>query len=145
MNSATVHTLVNQMGELIHLCAAFQAEYGRGYRLKPGSDQRAWALYDCILRQQVAIAETLDVEALNKPRQIINKWWERMDIPDLSGVTELMGEVSRLIATCAYVEADHSSTDWSYALFCSQTVIAGALHPSAIQIALGNLGTRYAV
>jgi len=146
MDTKAALCLSQQMGQLIHLCAGFQAIFGRGYRLKPDSPRAAWMTHEAILRQQVSIAESLDPAALHQPRKIINKWWERLDVPDLSSVTELMSETSRLIATCTYVEADPSA-DWSYAILCAQTVIAGMLHPAAVQIALGNVETRtpYAV
>lgn len=145
MDTTTAQALVSHVGELTRLCATYQAELGRGYRVKPGSGERAWTLYNAIVSKQVAIGELLSRDALEKPRVVLNKWWDRQDVPDLSITTEMIQEVSRLIACCAYIEAEAGTTDWSYAVFCSQAVIAGTLHPSALQMALGNQEGRYAV
>lgn len=144
MNTTTALALTAHAAELIRLTASYQATYGRGYPLKPGSGAHAWGLYDAIMAEQVAIAEQLTPDALEEPRIVHLKWWERQDVPDLPMANELMQEISRLIACCAYIEAQSGSTDWSYAVFCSQAVIAGMLHPAARQLALGKQEALYA-
>lgn len=144
MNTTTALRLTAHAAELIRLAATYQAEYGRGYPLKPGSSQHAWDLYEAIMAEQVAIAEQLTPKALEDPRVVHLKWWERQDVLDLITANELMQEISRLIASCAYIEAQSGSTDWSYAVFCSQAVIVGMLHPASRQLALGNQEALYA-
>ncbi len=136
MNSLHAIRIANEVTQLISLSAAFQAAYGRQYRLKPGSSTAAWSLYDAAQQQQVRIATMLDSEALNAPHLSLNKWWDRQDVIDLPTVYSLMDEVTHLIACCAYFEIDAGEKERSYTAFVIQCVIAGMLHPAAIQVAL---------
>lgn len=136
MNSQHAIRIANEVAKLISMSAAFQATYGRQYRLKPGSTADAWSLYDAAQQQQIRVAAMLDSEALNAPHNSLNKWWERQDVIDLPTAYKLMDEVTRLIACCAYFEVEAEEKEWSYTAFATQCVIAGMLHPAAIQVAL---------
>ncbi len=125
--------------QLVQHCATFQALYGRYYNLKPGSSQEAWALYDAILAEQVAIAQRLDPQAVENPHQTYESWWERQDIMDLSLAKTLMQQVAHLIATTAYFEAEPHDNEWSYAIYCAESTVSGLLHPAARQMALASL------
>lgn len=127
--------LAQDVANLVQLTATFQAKYGRYYTLKPGSTEEAWALYNQIFNQQVHIACQLNHKALEMPNETHAQWWERQDTMDLSIAKTLMQHISHLIATVAYFEAETQETDWSYAVFCAESAIAGLLHPSALQVA----------
>jgi hypothetical protein len=127
--------LAQNVAHLVKLTAAFQAKYGRHYVLKPGSSSEAWTLYNQIFDEQVTIARMLDKRALEMPHETYTKWWERQDTMDLSVAKTLMQHISHLIATVTYFEAETQETDWSYAILCAESAIAGLLHPSALQVA----------
>lgn len=148
MNSQLACEVAAKVAELTHLCASFQAKYGRYYSLKPGSSPEAWALYNAIFNKQVEIAQRLEPQAIEKVNERRNQWWQRQDAIDLSITSEIMHEVSQLIATCAYFEAETQETNWSYAVYCLQVSIAERLHPAARQTALASLeakSERYAI
>jgi hypothetical protein len=136
MEGTTALALAQKISELVQQCASFQAKYGRYYTLKPGSPAEAWAMYHDILGKQVEIAVMLDANTLDMPHTTPDQWWKRHDVIDLTMAKTLMQQVSHLIATCAYHEADIDPTDWSYAVYSAQASIAGMLHPSARMLAL---------
>jgi hypothetical protein len=136
MEGATALALAQKISELVQQCASFQAKYGRYYTLKPGSPTEAWALYHDILGKQVEIAAMLDGNTLELQQSTLDQWWKRHDVIDLSIAKTLMQQVSHLIATCAYHDAETEPTDYSYAVFSAQASIANMLHPSARMLAL---------
>lgn len=138
MEATTALQLAQKISELVQQCASFQAKFGRYYTLKPGSPAEAWAMYHDILGKQVEIAAMLDQTTLDLPHTTPNQWWKRHDVIDLSIAKTLMQQVSHLIATCAYHEANIDLTDWSYAVFAAQVSIAGMLHPTAKLVALSS-------
>ena len=138
MNTATALEIAAHAAHLVQLCATFQAQYGRHYTLKPGSSTEAWSLYNQIHNQQIAIARLLDQKAVETPHHGGHRWWEREDLLDVCNAKTLMQQASNLIATCAYFEAETQETDWSYAIYCAESTIAGLLHPAALQVALSS-------
>lgn len=138
MKGSRALILAQKISELIQQCASFQARFGRYYMLKPGSPAESWAMYHEILGQQVQIAALLDVCSVESPQATLDQWWDRHDVIDLSVAKTMMQQVSHLIATCAYHEAEVEATDWSYAVYCAQASIAGLLHPSARMLALSS-------
>jgi hypothetical protein len=140
MNMATARKVISETVELLVLCSRFQATYGKDYRLKPGSPQNAWELYQAIFDKQRIIAELLDSDALERPLKRWGEWWKRQETIDIALVNELAKEANHLIACCAYNEVNTQSGEVSSAVRASQGVIAGILHPSARQVALANLG-----
>lgn len=133
MNTQIATLLAADIAKLVALSAEFQARFGQHYTLRPGSDRAAWDLFNAITAQQTVIAGRLDQDALDRPHLTIGKWWERFDVPDFAVTKHLMDTVTQLISACAY---DASSDGvQSHNTVCSQRVIAGLLHPSALQIA----------
>jgi hypothetical protein len=134
MNTQIATLLAGDIARLVGLSAEFQARYGQHYILRPGSERAAWELFNAITALQTAIAGRLDLEALDKPHMTIGRWWERFDVPDFAVTKHLMDTVTQLISACAY---DASSADGgqSHNAACAQRVIAGLLHPSAVQLA----------
>lgn len=136
MNTATAHQLTARIAELIEFASVFQARFGKQYRIKPGSPADAWALYQAIFDQQVAVAALLDAAALDAPIRRCAPWWQWQDILD-TGVAGMAGaEACHLIACCASFEAVPRGAT-SPAIETSQRVIAGMLHPSALLVAQG--------
>lgn len=133
--SMEIYTILEKTGKLVELTATFHALYGKDYRLKPGSPQEAWALYDSIYRTQVEIANLLDSYMIDAPHYRYGQWWERLDVMDVSIAQELLCEVSHLIACMAHHEVQQPETDYSYVIHRSQSAIAGMLHPAALQVA----------
>jgi hypothetical protein len=127
--------LAQHVAQLVQLTATFQAKYGRHYRLKPGSTPEAWALYTAIFNEQINVARCLSLKSLEMPNDSYDKWWEREDTMDLSVAKTLMQHSAHLIATVSYFEAETQETDWSYAVFCAESTIAGMLQPAALQVA----------
>jgi hypothetical protein len=142
MRTEVALELTQNVAQLVELTATFQAKYGRHYTLKPGSPAEAWALYNQIFNQQATIAQMLDTRALQMPQEGYDKWWERQDAMDLSIAKTLIQHSSHLIATVAYFNAEAHETDWSYAVYCAESAVAGLLHPSAIQVALSSLQVK---
>ncbi|MBK9122135.1 MAG: hypothetical protein IPM16_03295 [Chloroflexi bacterium] len=122
--------------ELVALCARYQAKYGRHSVLKPGSSRAEWDLFRDILNKQAAIAELLDTSVLQAPGEVVNQWWKRQDVIDLSIVSDLCKEAARLIGCAAYHDEDPNGGQWSYAEQAAQAAIAVMLHPTARQNAL---------
>lgn len=140
MNTATARKIIMETAELLALCSRFQALYGKDYRMKPGSPEDAWDLYQAIFDQQRMIAEMLDTDALERPLKRWGEWWNRQETIDIALVSELAKEASHLIACCAYNEADPQRyADNVGMVRTSQGVIAGLLHPAARQVALANV------
>jgi hypothetical protein len=138
MEGITALVLAQKISELVQQCASFQAKFGRYYTLKPGSPAEAWAMYHDIIGKQVEIASLLDAKILDMPQTSPDQWWKRHDVIDLAMVKTLMQQVSHLIATCAYHEAELEPTDWSYAVYSAQASIANMLHPSAKLLAFSS-------
>ena len=131
MNMQTAINMSTRIAELIGLCSAFQAKFGSHYTLKPGSSHDAWTQHNAIVNKQAEIALMLDAQALQNPHITLGKWWERTEIPELSTVSRLMDEVTRLIGAGAYCELHQSEVEVSYTVKAAQSVIAGLLHPVA--------------
>ncbi|MBC8171567.1 MAG: hypothetical protein H7X77_07830 [Anaerolineae bacterium] len=142
MKTATALEIAAHTARLVQLCATFQAQYGRHYTLKPGSSAEVWSLYNQIHNQQIAIAQLLSQKAVETPHDGGHRWWEHEDMIDLSNAKALMQQVTHLIATCAYFEAETHETDWSYAIYCAESTIAGLLHPAALQVALSSFQVK---
>jgi hypothetical protein len=138
MNTDTAHQLMVEVSHLIQLTSAFQAAYGKGYIIKPGSPAEAWGLHQAIFNQQAVVARLLDIESLENPLQSCAQWWKRQDVIDLGIVTMLAQEVVHLIACCAAFETQ-PRTVASPAIETSQGVIAGMLHPSSVLVALADI------
>jgi hypothetical protein len=139
MNTSTACELAGKIAEMIAYASTFQCQYGKDYRMKPGSPDEAWELYQAIFNQQVAIASLLDIYALENPARILPMWWKIRETLDTSSATQISQEACHLIACCACYEADPGSGP-SPAIRSSQCVIAGMLHPSAVLVALDELG-----
>lgn len=133
MNTQIATLLAADIAKLVGLSAEFQARFGQHYALRPGSDRAAWDLFNAITAQQTVIAGRLDQDALERPHLTIGKWWERFDVPDFAVTKHLMDTVTQLISACAYDASSDGAQ--SHNTVCSQRVIAGLLHPSAVQIA----------
>ncbi|HEX2621829.1 MAG TPA: hypothetical protein VHL11_16845 [Phototrophicaceae bacterium] len=142
MKTHTALEIAAHTAALVQLCAAFQAQYGRYCTLKPGSSPEAWSLYNEITNRQIAIGQLLDEKAVETPNNSFARWWEHQDVMDLSNAKTLMQQVSHLIATCAYFEAETHETDWSYAIYCAESTIAGLIHPAALQVALSSFQVK---
>lgn len=138
MNTVMARHIAAQIAELIELSSIFQTRYGKDYRMKPGSPAEAWELHDAIFNQQVAIASLLDVDALENPLQRVPTWWKWQETIDAGIVAQMAQEASHLIICCASFEAVPMAAS-SPAVSCSQRVIAGTLHPSAILVAQGTI------
>ena len=141
MNTARALQLAMKVAELTQLCTTFEAKYGRRYDFTPASPQDAQTLYRRMIAGQQAIAELLDPAALDNPRQPPCAWWRRHTAMDSASVGELAREVNRLIACCAYEEANPGpgAEESSYAVRASQEAIAGMLHPDVLRMTTGDL------
>jgi hypothetical protein len=133
MNTAIARRLVEVTAGLTELVAIFQARYGKGHRLKAGSPAEAWTLYRQILDQQRTIAGLLDDDAVEHPALNHIRWWQQQDTMDTSVTQNLFFQAHQLVARCAYTEASTHETRQSPGIACSQAVIAGMLHPLALQ------------
>lgn len=133
MNIAIARRVVEETTALTELAAVFQARYGKTYRLKPGSPDEAWTLYNRILDQQRAIAGLLDSDVIEQPIYKHIRWWQQQDAMDTSVTQDLFSEAHQLLARCAYTEACAHDPRQSPGIACSQAVIAGMLHPHALQ------------
>ena len=138
MNTTTARLIATRIAELIEFTSIFQTRYGKDYEMKPGSPAEAWRLYQAIFDQQTSIAALLDVASLEIPVYRLPMWWKRQETIDNAIITQMAQEAFHLIACCASYEAnpDHQP---SPVILCSQRVIAGALHPSTLLLALNSL------
>jgi len=138
MNTATARLIVSKIAELIELSSIFQTRYGRGYRMKPGSPESAWALHQAIFDQQREIAILLDLDVLENPSQAVTAWWKWQETMDSGIAGALAQEACHLIACCASFEANPMGT-CSLAAVAAQRAIASRLHPSSRMIAMQEL------
>ncbi len=134
MNTVMARHIAAQIAELIELSSIFQTRYGKDYQMKPGSPAEAWELHQAIFNQQVAIARLLDTDALENPLQRVPPWWKWQETIDTGVVAQAAQEATHLIACCASFEAVPMAVS-SPVVGCSQRVIAGILHPSAVLVA----------
>ena len=137
MNTARARLLAAKVAELIEAVSIFQSCYGKDYRMKPGSPTQAWDLYQSILNQQTAIAQLLDMDALEDSTQR-QQWWKWQESIDTGIVSQIAQEAYHLIACCASFEANPTANN-SPVIGCSQRVIAGMLHPSTRMVAMGEM------
>ena len=136
MNVENVTTMMSQASHLLTLSATYQARYGRNAKLKAGSPQDAWDLYDQTLYGQSIIARMLHESALESPYYKVRKWWEAQDVIDVGVARLLVQEVSHLLASVAYHEATADPKKLSHSVQSAQYIIAGMLHPSSILVAM---------
>lgn len=137
MNTQTAVRIAEKVAELIQMCASFRARFDASGIIRAGSSSQAWELYHAINLKQAEIGELLDTQALYEPyRTRTCAWWQRSDIPDMACGNTMMNETANLIAASAYYEAQNRATGHSHAAFSIQSMIAGLLHPAAIQQAL---------
>jgi hypothetical protein len=137
MKTAMACEILNEAARLLELTATFQARYGKQYRLKAGSPQEAWTLYDDISEMQTRVAALLDPQALEDSNSRYGHWWERMDVMDVNTAQMLVEEVGALISCCAYSDVKSPETSLTYMVLSKQSTIAGFLHPSSRMIAAG--------
>lgn len=142
MDTRTALDIACHCANLVALCARYQAKFGRHSVLRPGSSRTEWDLYHDILNKQETIARLLDPSILQNPGEVVNQWWKRQDVIDLSIVSDLNKEAARLVACAAYQDEDPSGGQWSYAVQSSQAAIAVMLHPKARQNALRALADK---
>jgi len=114
---------------LVQLVGKFQAQFGREYRLKPGSPPVAWELDQAIQAQQTLIARLLDLAALEGAFSRYGCWWTRCDVMDDGIAHELAAEATRLVSACAHAESKADQVEWSPAIQVIQQSIAGMLPP----------------
>ena len=138
MNTAFARLLAAKVAELIETASIFQSCYGKDYRMKPGSPQQAWELYQAMLNQQTSIAQLLDVDALEDAAQRLPQWWKWQETIDTGMVAQMAQETYHLIACCASFEANPTANS-SPVIGCSQRVIAGMLHPTTRMVAMGQM------
>jgi len=134
MNTAMAQMLATKTAQLIELTSIFQSQYGKDYRMKPGSPDEAWQLQQAIFDLQSEIGQTLDIYALENPLQRMTAWWKFQDVMDNGVATQIAQEVFHLIACCA-TQGVSQRTEPSPVIICSQRTIAGLLHPSSLLIA----------
>ncbi len=135
MKGTAALALAQKVSELIQLCASFQAKYGRYYTQDNSNNEDACILCEQILVCQIEIAALLDLSTLEAQKTGGDEWWKRHDVIDLSVAKTMMQQVSHLIASCAYQEAEAGGTV-SHAVRSAQASIAALLHPSARMMAL---------
>lgn len=136
MNTNVAKTIMQRAAQLTEVVATFQATYGRSYQLDVNCCKEAKELADSILNIQTQIARLLDEDSVKNPHFKVGEWWKRQDAPDTGVVQEMVGEISHLIACCAYFAADPNGREWSYAVRSAQSTIAGFLHPVSRQASL---------
>lgn len=129
MNTTIARELATEVVHLVELVGHFQAQFGREYRLRPGSPVTAWELDQAIRSQQVTIARLLDLAALEGAFSRYGCWWTRYDVMDDSIAHELAAEATRLISACAHCEAQADHVEWSPTIQVIQQSIAGMLPP----------------
>ena len=138
MNTAFARLLAAKVAELMETASIFQSCYGKDYRMKPGSPTQAWDLYQTMLNQQTAIAQLLDVAALEDAALRLPQWWKWQESIDTGVIAQMAQEAYHLIACCASFEANPTANS-SPVIGCSQRVIAGMLHPSTRMVAMGEM------
>ena len=138
MNTTIARLLAAKVAELIEMASIFESCYGKHYRMKPGSPTQAWDLYRAMLNQQTAIAQLLDMDALEDTAQRQPQWWKWQESIDTGIVAQMAQETYHLIACCASLESTPTSRK-SPIIGCSQRVIAGMLHPSTRMVAMGEM------
>jgi len=144
MDTSVARSMLIEAAQLMELASTYQVRYGRQTRLKPGSSDDAWTLYQAALDSQCEIARLIDPAVLEAPNRRRMSWWERQDVVDTGVVREIIDDIGHLIACCAYAqaEAENGHTEWSYAVESAQSVIAGLLHPTSLQVALDTASRR---
>ena len=138
MNTAMAHQLAVKAARLIELTSIFQSQYGKDYRMKPGSPESAWELQQAIFDLQGTMAGLLDPYALENPLRRVTPWWKYQDVMDTGMATQVAQEAFHLIACCASQEVS-TRGEPSPVIICSQRTIAGLLHPSSLLIAQSEL------
>ncbi len=138
MNTTMAQVLATKAAQLIELTSIFQSQYGKDYRMKPGSPDEAWTLQQAIFDLQAEIGHSLDMYALENPLKRVTPWWKFQDVMDNGIATQIAQEVFHLIACCA-AQGVSQRTEPSPVIVCSQRTIAGFLHPSTLLIAQSNL------
>ncbi|MBA3868576.1 MAG: hypothetical protein H0X30_05445 [Anaerolineae bacterium] len=138
MNTAFARLLAAKVAELMETASIFQACYGKDYRMKPGSPTHAWDLYQSMLNQQTAIAQLLDIDALEDAALRLPQWWKWQESIDTGVIAQMAQETYHLIACCASFEANPTANS-SPVIGCSQRVIASMLHPSTRMVAMGEM------
>jgi hypothetical protein len=136
VDTGIARALAGKHAVLIEMVSQFQFQYGRDYRLKPGSPTLAWSLYQEILNQQVAIARLLDAPARENPVFHVQRWWKFQDVMDIGIAFCLGAEINHLLASCACRLAAPEQ-ELSPVIATSQAIIAGMLHPSVLLMAQG--------
>ena len=136
MDVKNVSAMMSQASHVLTLSATYQARYGRTTKLKAGSPQDAWELYDQTLYGQSIIARMLHEGALEKPYYKTGKWWEGQDVIDVGVARLLVQDVAHLLACIAYHEATADPKELSHSAHSTQYIIAGMLHPSSILVAM---------
>jgi hypothetical protein len=138
MNTSMAHELAVKSAQLIELTSIFQSQYGKDYRMKPGSPEAAWEVQQAIFDLQGTLARLLDPYALENPLRRMTPWWKHQDVMDTGVATQIAQEVFHLIACCASQEYS-TRGEPSPVIICSQRTIAGLLHSSSLLIALSDL------
>jgi hypothetical protein len=133
MNTKTAHALVAAVAVLAEQSARFGAQYGSHHKLKAGSAPEAWKAYWDMLEQQRRIAGLLDTAVLDTPKPGGELWWKTLDVINTPSVLALALEAQQLLMRCAYAEITHPDQISTPAIICSQALIAGLLHPNAVQ------------
>lgn len=130
MNVAIAQRIVAHVAHLTALASAFQAKFGRDYRLTGDSPSIAWELYRNIMAEQTNIANLLEPAALQTPYSRYGQWWQRRDVIDQAMLNELAADALRLVERAAYLEAEGKPTENAPVLLVVQQSIAGMLHPA---------------
>lgn len=138
MDTTMAQALAAKSAQLIEFTSIFQSQYGKDYRMKPGSPDEAWQLQQAIFDLQGEIAQILDIYALENPLRRVSPWWKFQDVMDNGIATQIAQEVFHLIACCA-AQGVSQRTEPSPVIVCSQRTIAGFLHPSTLLIAQSHL------
>lgn len=134
MNLDIARTLTHEAMALAEQVAIYEARYGRGTRLRPGSPADAWSLHDTIRDTLNRIACLLDPAALEVKQFKFGRWWERQDVMDTATAAEIVTQTTQLL-TCMVYNVEQSHTEWSHASHSIQRVIAGLLPHTARMVA----------
>lgn len=134
MNPITAKAMMHEAATLVEQVATFEARYGRGMTMRPGSPAEAWTLHDAIRDTLNRIACYLDPTALEVTQFKHGPWWERQDVMDTATAAEIVNQVAYLM-TCTVYCTEQSRTDWSYTALNVQRVIAGLLPHTARMVA----------
>lgn len=136
MNITTAHTLLTAVTRLVEIAAIYQSRYSATPRLKPGSADEAWQLYQESLDTQCVIARLLEIAPREQPnRGKYGAWWLRRDVIDSGSVHALLEEAGHLLASTVYAQASARGADQCYAVHSTQANIAALLMPVSLQIA----------